>query len=164
MDHKKAHDSGTLSAFGKQVASDNVTALLVYAIVATVFTVRLAGKAPHVSRRFRSNSSFLAARANEIPELRWDSRGFLSKFPVLSPVEWIHRLTNRRLSDPAGGPPDRDAHHEEAGGAHHLSVPRGGQSVHPPPPAGAAASLDLCVAHVVLGLLGHCAPLPGDFW
>lgn len=41
VDHKKAHDSGTLSAFGKQVASDNVTALLVYAIVATVFTVIL---------------------------------------------------------------------------------------------------------------------------
>lgn len=42
VDHKKAHDSGTLSAFGKQVASDNVKALMVYAIVATVFTVGLA--------------------------------------------------------------------------------------------------------------------------
>ncbi|XP_074486118.1 choline transporter-like protein 1 [Sebastes fasciatus] len=40
-DHRKALDSNTLSVFGKEVASDNVTALLVYAIVATVFTVVL---------------------------------------------------------------------------------------------------------------------------
>lgn len=44
VDHKKAHDSGTLSAFGKQVESDNLKALMVYAIVATVFTVRLTVK------------------------------------------------------------------------------------------------------------------------
>lgn len=40
-DHRKALDSNTLSVFGKEVASDNVTALLVYAIIATVFTVVL---------------------------------------------------------------------------------------------------------------------------
>lgn len=73
-------------------------------------------------------------------------------------------VTDWHLWNPAGGPPDRDAHHEEAGGAHHLTVPRGGQSVHPPPTAGAAACLDLRVAHAVLGLLGHRPPLPGDFW
>ncbi|KAI3353194.1 hypothetical protein L3Q82_019744 [Scortum barcoo] len=40
-DHRKALNSNTLSVFGKVVASDNVKALLVYAIVATVFTVIL---------------------------------------------------------------------------------------------------------------------------
>ncbi|XP_040042080.2 choline transporter-like protein 1 [Gasterosteus aculeatus] len=40
-DHKKALDQDSLSVFGKEVASDNVKALLVYAIVATVFTVVL---------------------------------------------------------------------------------------------------------------------------
>ncbi|KAL6110690.1 slc44a1 [Pungitius sinensis] len=40
-DHRKALDKDGLSVFGKEVASDNVTALLVYAIVATVFTVVL---------------------------------------------------------------------------------------------------------------------------
>ncbi|XP_068445020.1 choline transporter-like protein 1 isoform X1 [Clinocottus analis] len=40
-DHRKALDSNTLSVFGKEVASDNVKALLVYAIVATIFTVVL---------------------------------------------------------------------------------------------------------------------------
>lgn len=39
-DHRKALDNNSLSVFGKEVASDNVTALLVYAIVATIFTVR----------------------------------------------------------------------------------------------------------------------------
>ncbi|XP_054459995.1 choline transporter-like protein 1 [Anoplopoma fimbria] len=40
-DHRKALDNNALSVFGKEVASDNVKALLVYAIVATVFTVVL---------------------------------------------------------------------------------------------------------------------------
>lgn len=38
--------------FGKEVASDNVKALLVYAIVATVFTVRLSVKATHANGVF----------------------------------------------------------------------------------------------------------------
>lgn len=41
VDHRKALDSNTLSVFGKEVASDNVKALLIYAIVATIFTVVL---------------------------------------------------------------------------------------------------------------------------
>ncbi|XP_035516613.1 choline transporter-like protein 1 [Morone saxatilis] len=40
-DHRKALDNNTVSVFGKEVASDNVTALLVYAIGATIFTVIL---------------------------------------------------------------------------------------------------------------------------
>uniref|UniRef100_A0A8C7X7P2 Choline transporter-like protein n=1 Tax=Oryzias sinensis TaxID=183150 RepID=A0A8C7X7P2_9TELE len=40
-DHKKALDNNSTSAIGKEVTSDNVKALLVYAIVATVFTVIL---------------------------------------------------------------------------------------------------------------------------
>uniref|UniRef100_A0A8C2X5S2 Choline transporter-like protein n=1 Tax=Cyclopterus lumpus TaxID=8103 RepID=A0A8C2X5S2_CYCLU len=40
-DHRKALDNNALSVFGKEVASDNVKALLVYAIVATIFTVVL---------------------------------------------------------------------------------------------------------------------------
>lgn len=39
MDHRKALNNNTLSVFGKEVASDNVKALLVYAIIGTVFTV-----------------------------------------------------------------------------------------------------------------------------
>lgn len=41
VDHKKALENKTESVFGKEVASDNVKALLIYAIVATVFTVVL---------------------------------------------------------------------------------------------------------------------------
>lgn len=41
VDHRKALDNNTLSVFGKEVASDNVKALLVYAIIGTVFTVWL---------------------------------------------------------------------------------------------------------------------------
>ncbi|KAM9792572.1 choline transporter-like protein 1 [Neosynchiropus ocellatus] len=41
VDHKMALENKTHSVFGKEVASDNVTALLIYAIVATVFTVVL---------------------------------------------------------------------------------------------------------------------------
>ncbi|XP_051239975.1 choline transporter-like protein 1 [Dicentrarchus labrax] len=41
VDHRKALDNNTISVFGKEVASDNVTALLVYAIGATIFTVIL---------------------------------------------------------------------------------------------------------------------------
>lgn len=40
-DHKNALNSNTLSIFGKEVASDNVKALLVYAVIATIFTVCL---------------------------------------------------------------------------------------------------------------------------
>ncbi|RVE76268.1 hypothetical protein OJAV_G00006870 [Oryzias javanicus] len=40
-DHKKALDTNSTSAIGKEVTSDNVKALLVYAIIATVFTVIL---------------------------------------------------------------------------------------------------------------------------
>nr|XP_046270303.1 choline transporter-like protein 1 isoform X2 [Scatophagus argus] len=40
-DHRKALDNGTLSVFGKEVASDNVNALLVCAIVSTIFMVIL---------------------------------------------------------------------------------------------------------------------------
>lgn len=39
MDHRNALNNDTLSVFGKEVASDNVKALLVYAIAATIFTV-----------------------------------------------------------------------------------------------------------------------------
>lgn len=39
-DHRYALKSNTTSVFGKEVASDNVKALLVYSIGATVFTVR----------------------------------------------------------------------------------------------------------------------------
>lgn len=38
-DHRKALENNTLSVFGKEVASDNVKALLVYSIGATIFTV-----------------------------------------------------------------------------------------------------------------------------
>ncbi|XP_070844398.1 choline transporter-like protein 1 [Chaetodon trifascialis] len=41
VDHRNALDNNTLSVFGKEVASDNVKALLVYAIGATIFTVIL---------------------------------------------------------------------------------------------------------------------------
>uniref|UniRef100_A0A3B4T378 Choline transporter-like protein n=1 Tax=Seriola dumerili TaxID=41447 RepID=A0A3B4T378_SERDU len=40
-DHRIALENNTTSAFGKEVASDNVKALLVYAIGATIFTVFL---------------------------------------------------------------------------------------------------------------------------
>ncbi|XP_010780908.1 choline transporter-like protein 1 isoform X2 [Notothenia coriiceps] len=40
-DHRKALENNTLSVFGKEVASDNVKALLVYSIGATIFTVVL---------------------------------------------------------------------------------------------------------------------------
>ncbi|XP_061840378.1 choline transporter-like protein 1 isoform X2 [Nerophis lumbriciformis] len=40
-DHRKALKNNTASVFGREVASDNVKALLVYAIFATVFTVVL---------------------------------------------------------------------------------------------------------------------------
>ncbi|XP_047435600.1 choline transporter-like protein 1 isoform X2 [Mugil cephalus] len=40
-DHRVALDSNTTSVFGKEVASDNVKALLVYSIGATIFTVIL---------------------------------------------------------------------------------------------------------------------------
>ncbi len=39
MDHRNALNNNALTVFGKEVASDNVKALLVYAIGATVFTV-----------------------------------------------------------------------------------------------------------------------------
>lgn len=39
MDHRNALNNDTLSVFGKEVASDNVKALLVYAIGATIFSV-----------------------------------------------------------------------------------------------------------------------------
>lgn len=38
-DHRNALKNNTASVFGKEVAADNVKALLVYAICATVFTV-----------------------------------------------------------------------------------------------------------------------------
>lgn len=41
MDHKHALNNSTLSVFGKEVAADNVKALLVYSIGATIFTVCL---------------------------------------------------------------------------------------------------------------------------
>ncbi|XP_077381171.1 choline transporter-like protein 1 [Festucalex cinctus] len=41
VDHRKALNNNTTSVFGKEVAADNVKALLVYAICATVFTVVL---------------------------------------------------------------------------------------------------------------------------
>ncbi|XP_034044194.1 choline transporter-like protein 1 [Thalassophryne amazonica] len=41
VDHKNALDNKTTSVFGKEVAADNVKALLIYAIGATVFTVIL---------------------------------------------------------------------------------------------------------------------------
>ncbi|XP_056135584.1 choline transporter-like protein 1 [Lampris incognitus] len=41
VDHRSALNDKTLSVFGKEVVSDNVQALLVYAIIATVFTVIL---------------------------------------------------------------------------------------------------------------------------
>uniref|UniRef100_A0A4W6BRK4 Choline transporter-like protein n=1 Tax=Lates calcarifer TaxID=8187 RepID=A0A4W6BRK4_LATCA len=40
-DHRHAFENNTLSALGREVASDNVKALLVYAIGATIFTVVL---------------------------------------------------------------------------------------------------------------------------
>ena len=40
-DHRKAAANSTLSVFGKEVAEDNVKALLVYSIGATIFTVCL---------------------------------------------------------------------------------------------------------------------------
>lgn len=40
-DHRNALNNNSTSVFGKEVASDNVKALLIYAIVATVFTVVL---------------------------------------------------------------------------------------------------------------------------
>lgn len=40
-DHRKALNTNSTSVFGKEVASDNVKALLIYAIIATVFTVVL---------------------------------------------------------------------------------------------------------------------------
>ena len=39
VDHRKALQDQTVSALGKEVASDNVQALMVYAIGATIFTV-----------------------------------------------------------------------------------------------------------------------------
>ncbi|KAM4603399.1 choline transporter-like protein 1 [Polymixia lowei] len=39
VDHRNALNEKTVSVFGKEVTSDNVQALLVYAIIATVFTV-----------------------------------------------------------------------------------------------------------------------------
>lgn len=44
VDHRKALNNSTLSVFGKEVASDNVKALLVYAIGATIFTVCLSAQ------------------------------------------------------------------------------------------------------------------------
>ncbi|XP_077574896.1 choline transporter-like protein 1 [Stigmatopora nigra] len=41
VDHRKALNNNTTSVFGKEVAADNVKALLVYAICTTVFTVVL---------------------------------------------------------------------------------------------------------------------------
>ncbi|XP_068178047.1 choline transporter-like protein 1 [Antennarius striatus] len=41
VDHRKALSNSTLSVFGKEVVSDNVKALLIYAIGATIFTVVL---------------------------------------------------------------------------------------------------------------------------
>ncbi|XP_077428125.1 choline transporter-like protein 1 [Vanacampus margaritifer] len=41
VDHRNALNNNTASVFGKEVAADNVKALLVYAICATVFTVVL---------------------------------------------------------------------------------------------------------------------------
>uniref|UniRef100_A0A671X4W1 Choline transporter-like protein n=1 Tax=Sparus aurata TaxID=8175 RepID=A0A671X4W1_SPAAU len=41
VDHKHALNNSTLSVFGKEVAADNVKALLVYSIGATIFTVVL---------------------------------------------------------------------------------------------------------------------------
>lgn len=46
-DHKKALDNNSTSAIGKEVTSDNVKALLVYAIIATVFTVGLMSQKIH---------------------------------------------------------------------------------------------------------------------
>ena len=40
VDHRKALDNATTSVFGKEVVADNVKALLIYAIISTVFTVR----------------------------------------------------------------------------------------------------------------------------
>lgn len=40
-DHRNALNNNSTSVFGKEVASDNVKALLIYAIIATVFTVVL---------------------------------------------------------------------------------------------------------------------------
>lgn len=39
VDHRNALDNNTTSVFGKEVAADNVKALLVFAIGATIFTV-----------------------------------------------------------------------------------------------------------------------------
>lgn len=41
VDHRNALNNNSTSVFGKEVASDNVKALLIYAIIATVFTVVL---------------------------------------------------------------------------------------------------------------------------
>uniref|UniRef100_A0A8C5BP35 Choline transporter-like protein n=1 Tax=Gadus morhua TaxID=8049 RepID=A0A8C5BP35_GADMO len=40
-DHRKALDNATTTVFGKEVVADNVKALLIYAIISTVFTVVL---------------------------------------------------------------------------------------------------------------------------
>ena len=42
-DHRKALDNATTTVFGKEVVADNVKALLIYAIISTVFTVRPQG-------------------------------------------------------------------------------------------------------------------------
>lgn len=48
VDHRNALEDSTLSVFGKEVGSDNVKALLVYAIVATIFTVCLSAQVLYV--------------------------------------------------------------------------------------------------------------------
>lgn len=52
VDHRNALNNNTLSVFGKEVASDNVTALLVYAIGATIFTVCLNAQVLYVCMHF----------------------------------------------------------------------------------------------------------------
>lgn len=44
VDSKNALNNQTMSVFGKEVASDNVKALLVYSIGATIFTVCLSAQ------------------------------------------------------------------------------------------------------------------------
>lgn len=52
VDHRNALNNNTLSVFGKEVASDNVKALLVYAIGATIFTVCLNAQVLYVCMHF----------------------------------------------------------------------------------------------------------------
>lgn len=48
MDHRTAVNNSTISVSGKEVALDNVKALLVYAVGATIFTVCLSAQVLYV--------------------------------------------------------------------------------------------------------------------